>query len=382
MLSPMLAKSRPPVSGISLPFVTRGLALRKSDECVNVVIDGTGIYVETDRVAGVEPYRDAKGLRRIDELFHRLKATKDAWKAAHVAQDFLGVVQLWVHDETSAQVMKDAFQTAAFAGYPNASFVLRRRDNPLQLERLNVDAQVPAPPTAQRAAPAKRLFRVVLRSNDQVELLWLGPQLERPQERTVPLSALRETVQAMWSEKPAGIILDAWHQEEAYLYVPDDATFRKVALVLDGLSAALAHNGSEEYPAFNVTLKVDHGLDEIERWLGQAEGNRSQLAIEDPRYNGRVDPTVVQKIVRSSFDHLRKCYENTLAKSPTLSGRLVLRFVIMRDGSVSHAEVAPESMVRDEDLERCVLAKISRLKFPRPQDGIVTVVYPLALEPA
>lgn len=198
----------------------------------------------------------------------------------------------------------------------------------------------------------------------------------------MPLSALRETVQAMWSEKPAGIILDAWHQEEAYLYVPDDATFRKVALVLDGLSAALAHNGSEEYPAFNVTLKVDHGLDEIERWLGQAEGNRSQLAIEDPRYNGRVDPTVVQKIVRSSFDHLRKCYENTLAKSPTLSGRLVLRFVIMRDGSVSHAEVAPESMVRDEDLERCVLAKISRLKFPRPQDGIVTVVYPLALEPA
>jgi hypothetical protein len=96
--------------------------------------------------------------------------------------------------------------------------------------------------------------------------------------------------------------------------------------------------------------------------------------------NGRLPPEVVQRIVRQSHGRFRFCYERGLARDPSLEGRVTVRFVIARDGSVSTAQDGG-SELRDADVVSCVVRGFSSLSFPQPEGGIVTVVYPLVLSP-
>ena len=93
--------------------------------------------------------------------------------------------------------------------------------------------------------------------------------------------------------------------------------------------------------------------------------------------SGRLDPTLIQKIVRMSHPRARMCYEQGLARDPSLEGQMTMRFVIGRDGTVSHVNASitfPDPAVRS-----CMQALFYRLTFPKPEGGIVTVLYPLFL---
>jgi outer membrane biosynthesis protein TonB len=69
-----------------------------------------------------------------------------------------------------------------------------------------------------------------------------------------------------------------------------------------------------------------------------------------------------------------------LARNPKLEGRVAVRFVIERDGSVQHSS-NDGSELPDAAAVECVVTKFLRLKFPPPDGGIVTVVYPIMLSP-
>jgi hypothetical protein len=66
-------------------------------------------------------------LQRVDALFNQLKAKRELWRQLHPAEDFPGVAVLQIDRSVSSLVVKSAFQTAAFAGYPNVSFMVERR---------------------------------------------------------------------------------------------------------------------------------------------------------------------------------------------------------------------------------------------------------------
>ncbi|HET9933895.1 MAG TPA: AgmX/PglI C-terminal domain-containing protein [Polyangiaceae bacterium] len=95
---------------------------------------------------------------------------------------------------------------------------------------------------------------------------------------------------------------------------------------------------------------------------------------------GRLPPELIQSLVRKSFAEFRHCYEAGLARDPNLEGRISVRFVIGLDGSVTAARDAgsdiPDSRVRD-----CVIDAFLKLRFPEPDGGIVTVVYPIVFQP-
>lgn len=117
----------------------------------NVLITKTDVIVEGERVASVEEIVGHGKLQRVDGEFERLKALRESWKAAHPGSAFPGVVQFWIERTTSVLVVKAVFQTAAFAGYPNAAFVVRPSGDPKHFARVNVDAQVPGPPESANA---------------------------------------------------------------------------------------------------------------------------------------------------------------------------------------------------------------------------------------
>ena len=95
---------------------------------------------------------------------------------------------------------------------------------------------------------------------------------------------------------------------------------------------------------------------------------------------GRLPPPLIQIVVRARFGEFRRCYEAGLGRSPKLGGRVMARFVIDRDGSVSNVADGGSDMP-DAEVTSCVLKAFYGLRFPRPDGGIVTVVYPIMLSP-
>ncbi|WP_438008661.1 AgmX/PglI C-terminal domain-containing protein [Sorangium sp. So ce321] len=97
---------------------------------------------------------------------------------------------------------------------------------------------------------------------------------------------------------------------------------------------------------------------------------------------GRLTSAQVQQVVRAGFGQLRSCYERGLLKDPNLTGKVMIRFAIARDGSVSEAGDAGSDLP-DREVVGCVLKSVFSLKFPEPEGGgIVTVVYPIVFAPA
>jgi hypothetical protein len=96
--------------------------------------------------------------------------------------------------------------------------------------------------------------------------------------------------------------------------------------------------------------------------------------------SGRLPPEVIQRVVRQNFGRFRQCYENGLRANPNLEGRVAVRFVIGRDGAVSNAGNGGSDLP-DSSVVSCVISAYYGLSFPPPQDGIVSVVYPILFSP-
>ena len=117
--------------------------------------------------------------------------------------------------------------------------------------------------------------------------------------------------------------------------------------------------------------------------FGFGRGHRArppQVRVGATSVSGRLPPEVVQRIVRQNFGRFRLCYENGLRSNPNLQGRVVVRFVIDRDGRVSN--VGGGGDLPDGGVVSCVSRAFYGLSFPQPEGGIVTVSYPIVLTPS
>lgn len=100
-----------------------------------------------------------------------------------------------------------------------------------------------------------------------------------------------------------------------------------------------------------------------------------------------LDRKYIQKRIREDFVPLAKdCYETLLAKDPKARGKAVFSFVIVGDaetgGIVESAELVQGTTLTDPEFAYCVGESLLSLSFdPPPNDGWVTVVYPIDFSP-
>jgi biopolymer transport protein ExbD len=99
-------------------------------EAPMVAITGTQILVDGTPSGNVRAIMDANRMQRVDELFNILKNKRELWKQINPGKPFPGVVVLQVDRRVQALVVKSVFQTAAYAGYPNVSFMVGRMGGP------------------------------------------------------------------------------------------------------------------------------------------------------------------------------------------------------------------------------------------------------------
>jgi hypothetical protein len=96
--------------------------------------------------------------------------------------------------------------------------------------------------------------------------------------------------------------------------------------------------------------------------------------------NGRLGAEVIRRVVRLNSGRYRACYEGALRTDPSLAGRVTVKFVIDRTGAVALAAEGG-SDIPDEGVRRCVVSSFLSLSFPPPENGSVTVVYPIVFSP-
>lgn len=113
------------------------------------------------------------------------------------------------------------------------------------------------------------------------------------------------------------------------------------------------------------------------RLSGSHRTKPPQVRMGATQVSGRLPPEVIQRIVRQNFGRFRLCYENGLRNNPALAGRVVVRFVIGRDGAVGSVGNGGSDLP-DGGVVSCVVRSFGGLSFPQPEGGIVTVTYPIS----
>lgn len=121
------------------------------------------------------------------------------------------------------------------------------------------------------------------------------------------------------------------------------------------------------------------------RGVGRVGGGRVATKVPTMRpgvttVSGRLPSEVIQRVVRQNYGRFRQCYEAGLRTNPNLTGRVTARFVIGRDGAVTNA-INGGGDLPDAAVTSCVISAFYGLSFPSPDNGIVTVTYPIMLVP-
>jgi hypothetical protein len=183
------------------------------------------------------------------------------------------------------------------------------------------------------------------------------------------------------SEPGAPTVLREAHPKNlaaAYAFIHDSCARKEclgVILFLDGQSknavieSALAAARSTHVPEPLLALRDSDAAE------GEHDNDFRALKVA-----GRLPPELIQAVVRKHYGLFRGCYERGLGLNPALTGKITARFVIDRDGTVTNASNAGSDLP-DAEMVKCVVSQFYKMKFPFPEDGIVTVVYPIIFSP-
>jgi hypothetical protein len=91
-----------------------------------VAVNGSQILLDGALAGTARAIEEGGRVSKIEELFAQLKAKRDLWRSVQPHKPFPGVCILQIDGDAQAVVVKSVFQTAAFAGYPEVSFLVRK----------------------------------------------------------------------------------------------------------------------------------------------------------------------------------------------------------------------------------------------------------------
>jgi len=101
----------------------------------------------------------------------------------------------------------------------------------------------------------------------------------------------------------------------------------------------------------------------------------------DPIILGALDKSLIDAVIKRNMSQIRYCYQRELTKNPALGGKITVKFVIAKDGTVSSATTKSSTM-SNPAVESCINGRFMRFQFPEPKGGgIVIVSYPFIFSP-
>ncbi|HEY1959883.1 MAG TPA: AgmX/PglI C-terminal domain-containing protein [Polyangiaceae bacterium] len=247
------------------------------------------------------------------------------------------------------------------------------------------DAQTIDAATAERPpVDAHRLLRAELvRTYVGVGLRGFGRSpCARPVGSTSPCVAKDE---ARMIRKKLPLIAKRIEEAQAFLAAHPDAPAVE-ASCLTSLAAAgekLAKSLERGGPSNANRMALQKQLDACDASLEPAiaaVGDPVPKHEPDASWFGSLPPAEIQRVVRGHFGRFKLCYQDGLRRDPSLAGRVSTNYIIDTDGSVLGAR-ADDSTLPDAAVIECVVRAFDSIRFPPPQGGYVTVVYPVIFSP-
>lgn len=107
----------------------------------------------------------------------------------------------------------------------------------------------------------------------------------------------------------------------------------------------------------------------------KAERRVGAVKTEAPEVDGSLDSAAIARVVRARMRMVQDCYERELKRSPNISGKIEIEFTIGTNGRVEEALIASNAM-GSAAVGNCIVSRIRRWRFPRPDGGSVTVTFP------
>jgi TonB family protein len=84
--------------------------------------------------------------------------------------------------------------------------------------------------------------------------------------------------------------------------------------------------------------------------------------------HAQLDAFVVREKIRKDLPKINRCYESALRYEPELSGKVSVRFAVLRKGHVQGLEVV-ENTTGSPNVERCVARIVEAIRFPSRRTG-------------
>ena len=108
---------------------------------------------------------------------------------------------------------------------------------------------------------------------------------------------------------------------------------------------------------------------------GNVEVSNAENVEGDAVNDASRSMTALNSVLRRYQPRLVKVYEDYLKRSPDLAGKIVVKFTIEADGSVSNVQLV-SSDLNNPSLESDIIRRIERIKFP-PASGKLTIEWPV-----
>lgn len=103
------------------------------------------------------------------------------------------------------------------------------------------------------------------------------------------------------------------------------------------------------------------------------------MVRETPTVRGSLAKETIRAVIRTQNHDMVACFEAAMDRVGVFEGRVVTRFIIGPDGSVTNALVTEGEALGDARFTPCVLGVVRSYRFPPPEGGgIVVVNYPFA----
>lgn len=108
----------------------------------------------------------------------------------------------------------------------------------------------------------------------------------------------------------------------------------------------------------------------------KAEAEEQKAPEVDVRDTSDFDKNVISAVVKDHTDGIRKCYEDGIAKSKGLVGKITFKWNITADGTVENV-VIKDSTLENDEFKTCLTKEIGTWKFQEPRNGsTVEIEYP------
>lgn len=122
LLMSFSASGEPHTTGLSLPSVVNAETLV---DAPMVTVRHGQILLDGASAGSTSNVEETGRMEKIEPLFRMLVQKRELWMQIQPGRAFPGVCVLAIDEGTPAVAVKSVFQTAAYAGYPHVSFMVK-----------------------------------------------------------------------------------------------------------------------------------------------------------------------------------------------------------------------------------------------------------------